>query len=45
MKTKALVTMLLLLLYTMVFASEDAGDAAEHAQRGLQVRWDIVQEP
>jgi hypothetical protein len=33
MKTKALVTMLLLLLYTMVFASEDAGDAAEHAHK------------
>jgi hypothetical protein len=33
MKTKALVTMLLLLLCTMVFASEDAGDAAEHARK------------
>jgi hypothetical protein len=33
MKTKALVTMLLLLLCTAIFASEDAGDAAEHARK------------
>jgi len=33
MKTKALVTMLLLLLCTMVFASEDPGDAAERARK------------
>ncbi|MCB5268307.1 MAG: hypothetical protein LHW46_09405 [Candidatus Cloacimonetes bacterium] len=33
MNTKALVTMLLLLLCTAIFASEDAGDAAEHERK------------
>src|SRR5690554_6929080 len=33
MKTKAMITLLLLLICTMVFASEDAGDAAEHARK------------
>jgi len=33
MNTKALVTMLLLLLCAMIFASEDASDAAEHARK------------
>ena len=33
MKTKALVTMLLLLLCSTIFASEDPGDAAERARK------------
>src|SRR5690554_4241157 len=33
MKTKVLITLLLLLICTMVFASEDASNAAEHARK------------